>query len=105
MPSPRRVPNREDPDSRISRGGGPSDVTTLESRYGSSRGRALRGNDTTLDSRLRGNANIVIGVFRLEARPESSEAMRYASPLIAVVLTLIGGLIVFAALGKNPLQG
>ena len=47
----------------------------------------------------------MIGALRLEARPESSEAMRYASPLIAVGLTLIGGLIIFAALGKNPIEG
>ena len=44
-------------------------------------------------------------MLRLEARAEPSEAMRYASPVIAVVLTLIGGLIIFAALGKNPLEG
>ena len=44
-------------------------------------------------------------MLRLEARPEPSNAMRYASPLIAVVLTLMGGLIIFAALGKNPLEG
>jgi simple sugar transport system permease protein len=42
---------------------------------------------------------------RLEARAEPSAAMRYASPLIAVVLTLAGGLVIFAALGKNPLEG
>ena len=42
---------------------------------------------------------------RLEARPEPSRAMRYASPVFAVILTLIGGLIVFAALGKNPVEG
>ena len=41
----------------------------------------------------------MIAALRLEARPESSEAMRYASPLIAVGLNLIGGLFVFAALG------
>jgi ABC-type uncharacterized transport system ATPase subunit/ABC-type uncharacterized transport system permease subunit len=44
-------------------------------------------------------------VFRLETRPEASEAMRYWSPAIAVALTLAGGLIVFAALGKNPVEG
>lgn len=44
-------------------------------------------------------------MLRLEARAEPSEAMRYASPVLAVVLTLIGGLIIFAALGKNPLEG
>jgi simple sugar transport system permease protein len=31
--------------------------------------------------------------------------MRYASPVFAVILTLIGGLIIFAALGKNPVEG
>src|SRR5262245_66268231 len=31
--------------------------------------------------------------------------MRYWSPVIAVVLTLLGGMIIFAALGKNPLEG
>ena len=44
-------------------------------------------------------------MLRLERRPEASRAMTYASPLIAVVLMLIGGLLLFAALGKNPLQG
>jgi ABC-type uncharacterized transport system permease subunit len=42
---------------------------------------------------------------RLEARPEPSSAMRFASPLLAVALTLAGGLAIFAALGKNPLEG
>ena len=31
--------------------------------------------------------------------------MRYASPAIAVALTLVGGMIIFAALGKNPAEG
>ncbi len=44
-------------------------------------------------------------MFRLETRPEASEAMRYWSPVMAVALTLIGGLIIFAALGKNPAEG
>ena len=44
-------------------------------------------------------------MFRLEPRPEASEAMRYWSPAIAVTLTLIGGLVIFAALGKNPVEG
>ena len=47
----------------------------------------------------------MIPALRLEARPESSEAMRYASPLIAVALTLLGGILVFAVLGKNPVEG
>ena len=44
-------------------------------------------------------------MFRLETRPEASEAMRYWSPVMAVALTLIGGMIIFAALGKNPAEG
>jgi ABC-type uncharacterized transport system permease subunit len=44
-------------------------------------------------------------MFRLETRAEASNAMRYASPLIAVALTLLGGMIIFAALGKNPVEG
>src|SRR4029453_4653847 len=31
--------------------------------------------------------------------------MRYASPGIAVALTLVGGMLVFTALGKNPVEG
>jgi len=31
--------------------------------------------------------------------------MSYASPLIAIVLMLIGGLVLFTFLGKNPLEG
>ena len=42
---------------------------------------------------------------RLERRPEASQTMSYVSPLIAVALMLIGGMILFAALGKNPLEG
>ena len=42
---------------------------------------------------------------RLEVRPESSRLMRWLSPLLAVVLTLAGGLALFAALGQNPLHG
>ncbi len=44
-------------------------------------------------------------MFKLETRPEASNAMRYASPAIAIALTLAGGMIVFAALGKNPIEG
>ena len=31
--------------------------------------------------------------------------MRYASPAIAVVLMLIAGVVVFSALGRNPIEG
>ncbi len=39
---------------------------------------------------------------RLEARPETSATMRYASPLIAAVLTAVTGIILFSALGTDP---
>lgn len=42
---------------------------------------------------------------RLEARAEPSRLMAYLSPLLAVALTLIGGLLVFSVLGKDPLEG
>lgn len=41
---------------------------------------------------------------RLERRAQPSAALRLASPLIALLLTLLGGLVLFAALGKPPLQ-
>ncbi|HTT09374.1 MAG TPA: ABC transporter permease [Burkholderiaceae bacterium] len=44
-------------------------------------------------------------MLRLQARAEPSQTMRYLSPLIAVVLTVIGGLIIFSALGRDPLAG
>ena len=44
-------------------------------------------------------------MLRLERRPEASQLMSYASPLIAVVLMLIGGLLLFSALGKDPVEG
>jgi len=43
--------------------------------------------------------------LELEARPEASNAMRYASPLIAVVLMVIGGFIIFLLLGRDPILG
>lgn len=42
--------------------------------------------------------------LRLEPRPAASQWMRYASPLIAAALTLLSGLVLFAALDKNPLE-
>lgn len=44
-------------------------------------------------------------MFRLEPRAEPSQLMRYASPLLAAVLMVIGGMLVFASLGKDPVQG
>lgn len=43
--------------------------------------------------------------LKLEARSEVSQRMRYLSPLIAVGLTLVGGLLLFLLLGKSPLEG
>jgi simple sugar transport system permease protein len=44
-------------------------------------------------------------MIRLERRPEASQLMSYASPLIAIALMLVGGLFLFLVLGKNPLEG
>jgi simple sugar transport system permease protein len=44
-------------------------------------------------------------MLRLQARAEPSQLMRYLAPLIAVALTLVGGLLVFYALGRDPLTG
>ena len=44
-------------------------------------------------------------MLRLEPRAEASKLMGYLSPLIAVLLMLIGGLALFAALGKDPVEG
>ncbi len=43
--------------------------------------------------------------FKLEARPQPSRFWSYASPLLALALTVVFGAILFSLLGKNPLQG
>jgi len=43
--------------------------------------------------------------LRLQPRRDPSRAMRYAAPIVAAGLTFVGGLVVFAALGKNPFEG
>src|SRR5574340_669899 len=43
--------------------------------------------------------------LRLEARAEASARMRYGSPLVAVLLTVRGGLVVCFLLGRGPLHG
>jgi len=40
--------------------------------------------------------------FKIEPRPAPSKQMRYFSPLIAALLMLLSGLIIFMVLGKNP---
>ena len=42
-------------------------------------------------------------MFRLEARAEPSRLWSYASPLLALLVTVLLGVAMFAALGKNPL--
>ncbi|MGE5336748.1 MAG: ABC transporter permease [Gemmatimonadota bacterium] len=44
-------------------------------------------------------------MLELQARPQASATMRYASPLIAAALTVIGGFVVFLLLGRDPVQG
>ncbi len=44
-------------------------------------------------------------MLRLEARPQPSVWWRYASPLLALGLTVLVGLTLFALLGKDPLRG
>jgi general nucleoside transport system permease protein len=44
-------------------------------------------------------------MLRLEARPEVSRLWTYASPLLALLLTVLMGVALFVALGKDPLRG
>jgi general nucleoside transport system permease protein len=43
--------------------------------------------------------------IKLEARPEPSQFWSYGSPLLALLLTVVIGVILFVALGKDPLKG
>jgi len=44
-------------------------------------------------------------MLRLEARAEPSSAWSYASPLLALVITVLIGALMFVALGKDPVRG
>jgi simple sugar transport system permease protein len=44
-------------------------------------------------------------MFKLEARPQPSQAMSIASPLIALLITVALGVLLFTALGKDPVRG
>ena len=44
-------------------------------------------------------------LLKFEQRPEPSSTMRYLSPLIAVGLMLVSGMLLFYFLGKNPITG
>ena len=44
-------------------------------------------------------------MLKLEARPQPSSAWSYGSPLLALVITVIIGALMFMALGKDPVKG
>ena len=44
-------------------------------------------------------------MLKLEARAQASDFWRIASPLLALVLTVVIGVILFIALGKDPVKG
>ena len=46
-----------------------------------------------------------VGVLKLEARPEPSAFWSYASPVLALLGTVVIGVILFAMLGKDPVRG
>jgi simple sugar transport system permease protein len=43
-------------------------------------------------------------MIRLERRPQPSQAWTWATPLLAVALTMVAGGLMFAALGKDPVE-
>ena len=44
-------------------------------------------------------------MFKLEARPQPSQAMSVLSPLLALLITVALGVLLFSVLGKDPLRG
>ena len=44
-------------------------------------------------------------MLKLEARPEASNFWGYASPVLALLLTILVGVAIFMALGKDPVRG
>lgn len=44
-------------------------------------------------------------MLRFEARAQTSAFWTYASPVLALVITVLVGIVLFAALGKDPLRG
>jgi simple sugar transport system permease protein len=44
-------------------------------------------------------------MFKLETRPQPSKLMSYASPALALALTVVLAALLFAALGKDPVKG
>ena len=44
-------------------------------------------------------------MWQLEARPQPSQAMRYASPVVALIITVVVAFVMFVALGTDPVRG
>ena len=44
-------------------------------------------------------------MFKLEARPQPSPFWSYASPVLALLITVVIGVLLFIALGKDPVRG
>src|SRR6187551_1940921 len=44
-------------------------------------------------------------MFRLEARPQPSRVWTLGSPLLALLITVLIGIFLFVALGKDPVRG
>ena len=44
-------------------------------------------------------------MLKLEARPQPSSFWGYASPLLALAVTVLIGIALFVALGKDPVRG
>ena len=44
-------------------------------------------------------------MLKLEPRPELSRFWSYASPILALLITVLIGVALFAALGKDPVKG
>ena len=44
-------------------------------------------------------------MFKLETRPQPSRLMSVASPLLALVITVVIGTVLFVLLGKDPVRG
>lgn len=44
-------------------------------------------------------------MFKLEARPQPSRLWTFASPVLALLITVLIGVLLFAALGKDPVRG
>ncbi len=44
-------------------------------------------------------------MFKLESRPQPSTFWSYASPILALLVTVVIGVVLFVALGKDPVKG